>query len=690
MPYSSITLKPGVNTIFTPTLNVAGISDSNLIRFKAGLPEKMGGWQRYVSNTMGSVTRSLHAWQDLQGDRWLSVGSLLSLKVIGAGGSIQDITPMTSTFSVAVNLSTTAGSKNVVIVDANLTSTVKTYQSVYFNTPVSVGGITLAGLYPISVGGSGSYTIVGSSPATSTVANGGAVPVFDTTATSTAVTVTFANHGMQVGEIFYFPIPTIVSNLTISGSYEIQSVTTNSFTISSNIAAATTATVSMNGGQAQYLYYLAAGPGGFSIRTGPPLAIGEGPIGEFRPGTGAISVQTGTTAITTSDWTQDNWGEILLACPKGGGIFYWAPGTGFTTAAIVGTGPPFSNYIFVAMPQQILVCLGSSNGYHNDPVNGNERQDPLLVRWSDKENFFDFTVSATTQAGSYRIPSGSELRGGLQAAHQALIWTDIDCWAMQYIGYPLVFGFNKIGTDCGLVGPHAAVSIRGGVYWMNESNFFVSDASGVRVLPCSVWDNVFQDLDTTNAHKVTAAKNTAFNEVTFFFPSVSGMTGENDKYVKFNILENVWDYGTIGRSAWIDQSILGKPIAADPSTTLLQQHEVGYNADGAAMEAFFETGYFTYQEGHDISFVDHFEPDAKWSTRNSTTSAQLEVTISTQIYPNQNVVTAPTLTMTSTTPYLSPRVRGRQMKWRVESNDLDSWWRWGLTRYRYGPMDGTR
>lgn len=690
MPYSAITIKPGVNTVFTPTLNIAGISDSNLIRFRGGLPEKIGGWQRYVQSGMGSITRSLHAWQDLQGGKWLSAGSLQSLKVIGAGGSIQDITPATSTFNSTIDVSTTAGSTSIVIVDPNLTSLVTTYQSVYFNTPIAVGGITLAGLYPIAVGGIGTYTIFAATPATSTVANGGAVPVFDVTAGSPAITVSFANHGMQVGEIFYFPIPTIVSNLTVVGSYEILSITANTFTISANTASAATTNVTMNGGQAQFLYFLSTGPGGYSFRSGPPGAIGEFPIGEVRSVTGAVTIQGGNTPITAADWTQDNWGEILLSCPKGGGIFYWNPGTGFSNATIVGTGPPFNNYIFVGMPQQILICLGSTIGTHNDPVSGNERQDPLLVRWSDKENFFEFSVNTTTQAGSFHIPTGSELRGGLQAAHQAFIWTDIDIWAMQYIGYPLVYGFNKIGSDCGLVGPHAAIDIRGSVYWMNASNFFVVDAGGVKPLPCPVWDNVFQDLDANNMWKATAAKNSAFNEIAFYFPSISGGTGENDKYVKFNILEGTWDYGVLSRSAWIDQSILGKPIGADPSTTYLQQHEMGYNADGSAINSFFETGYFAYGDGENITFIDHFEPDAKWMTRNSTTSAQLEVTISAQMFPNQGVTVNPTLTMSSTTTYLTPRIRGRQLKCRVESNDLDSWWRWGLTRYRFSSMDGRR
>jgi hypothetical protein len=166
----------------------------------------------------------------------------------------------------------------------------------------------------------------------------------------------------------------------------------------------------------------------------------------------------------------------------------------------VGSGPEFNNGIFVAMPQQILVAWGSTSSLAS--ANTDAAQDRLIVRWSDQLNFLEWRATSRTQAGSYHIPNGSEIRGGIQGPQQAYIFTDLDCWAMQYLGPPLVFGFNQIGTGCGLVGPHAVANLYGRTYWMGTNNFFVTTGQGVQEVPCTVWDNVFQDIDTANIEQV--------------------------------------------------------------------------------------------------------------------------------------------------------------------------------------------
>lgn len=690
MPFSSITLKPGVNTIATATLNQAGISDSNLIRHRMGLPEKLGGWIRYIQNAMVAIVRDLHAWQDLSSNKWLSVGTLTSLNAVGNASTTQTITPQTSTFSPAVNVSTLAGSRVVTIIDANITANITTNDSVFFNTPIAIGGITLSGLWPVSNSGSGTYQITVDFPAITTVANAGAVPSFATALGSNSVTVTFASHNLTANiSSFVFPISTIVGGVTISGNYLVQSTpTADTFVIFVAATATAAATVSMNAGLAQYLYFFTLDSSGTASRLGPPGAIGQFPIGEVMSSVVTATSQTGTP-ITTTNWTSDNWGEILLSCAKGGPIFYWSPNAGFSTATAIGNGPRYNGGIFVAMPQQILVAWGSTTGSRSSVGGGSIRQDPLIVRWSDQLDFTNWIVSSRTQAGSFHIPNGSEIRGGLQASTQALIFTDIDVWGMQYLGYPLVFGFNSLGSECGLIGPHAAVDTRGATYWMNATNFFILDGRGVKVLPCTVWDDVFKDLDITNGYKCVAAKNSAFNEVAFYYPSTSGGSGECDKYAKYNISEGSWDKGSLRRSAWIDQTVLGNPIGADPSSLYLYQHELGYDNDGTAMDSWFETGYFAYGDGENFSVIDHFEPDMKWLVPNSTTSATVQITLSAVEYPNSTPRVNPVLTMTSTTSYLTPRLRGRQLKWRVESTDLNSFWRMGQVRYRYG-IDGQR
>lgn len=689
MPFGSIQLKPGVNTIATPTLNVAGVSQSNLIRWKDGLPEKYGGWTRYVPSSMGSVTRALHAWQDLNQNKWLASGNLSSLKVM-LSGSVTTITPQMTGSNVLLNVSSVKGSKVITIVDPNISNLIQ-YDSVFMNTPISIGGLIIAGLYQINAtGASGSsYTIVANSPATVTENNVGTIPQFTTTTGSNIVTVTLLNHGLSTGDKFVFPVPSAVANtgITINGVYSnIVVVDSANFTITASVPAATdTALYTMNNGLAGYQYGLTGGP---SIAS---ASGGIGPIGQFAIGEGFViitsnSPQTGTP-ITTTDWSLDNWGEILLACPRGGEIWYWPPSSGFQSMIPIGTGPRFNNGIFVAMPQQILVAWGSTSTLTS--ANTDAAQDPLIVRWSDQLDFTNWNVNINTQAGSFHIPTGSEIRGAIQSPQQALIFTDLDCWSMQYMGPPLVFGFNQIGTGCGLVGSHAVANLYGRTYWMNDSNFFFTTGQGVQEIPCTVWDNVFQDLDTANKSKCVAAANSAFNEITFFFPSISGGTGECDKYAKLNVVSGLWDYGSLSRSAWVDTTVLGNPIGADPTTTLLQTHESGYDNDGSAMDSFFETGYFPYGDGENFGVIDYFEPDMKWKTVNGSSTAQVAVTLTAVPSPNGAQMISGPATMTSTTEYITPRLRGRQIKWRLETVDLGSWWRLGNIRYRF-TVDGRR
>ena len=682
MPFGSIQVKPGVNTVATPTLNSAGISKSNLVRFRGGLPEKLGGWSRFITSSLDSITRALHAWKDNNSNKWLAAGNLNSLNVI-SGPNVQDITPQYKVTNPIVNISTVAGSTTVTINDLSI-GLLTTYDSVYFNTPVSIGGLILSGLYPVTgTPVTARYTITAGLPATSTVNNGGAVPQFTATSGSANVTVRLVAHGLSVGSKFYFPVPTNIGGVSISGVMTVASVIdVDNFVIAVMTKAAASASAYMNSGNAQYLYYLSVGP---SLVTGSGVMgpIASNPIAAGYT-SGSIATQTGA-AVMSTDWTLDNWGDILLACSRGGPVYYWNPSSGFSTAVAVGTGPPQCNGIFIAMPAQILVTWGSASTLTSG--NTSSALDPLIVRWSDQLNFTNWVVSSRTQAGSFHIPTGSEIRGGIQGANAAYIFTDVDVWSMTYIGYPLVFSFNNIYSSDGLVGPHAVTDFRGSTFWMGNNNFYMVGGGGVNLIPCPVWDNVFQDLDRANANKCVAAANDQFSEVWFFYPSVSGGTGECDKYVKVNISEGfVWDYGTMSRSAWQSYSVLGQPIGADPTTRYLQQHETSYGADGAAMDSYFETGFFPYGDGETFSVIDHFEPDMKFTTSNSSTpSASISVTLTAVNYPTDTASMVHSSVMTSTTEYISPRVRGRQAKWKIETNDATSWWRVGNTRYRFNP-----
>lgn len=682
MAFGEVRLVPGVNVERTPTLLEAGYSQSNLIRFKDGLAQKYGGYSKYYPFALPGVPRDLHAWEDLNTNRHLAVGTTTQLAII-TNGALQNITPQTLVSDFSPNFTTVINTPTVTITDSNI-SNVTTFDAVFFNTPVSVGGLLLSGLYPIvTIVGAHSYNITASANATSSVSNGGAVPQFTTTSGSAVVSVALNNHGLSVGSIVVFQIATTGNGVTISGAYPAVTITdANNFTINANAQANASSSFNMNGGSAELVYYINIGP------SAAGAGYGTGGYGAGGYGTGVVpSSQTGS-AITATDYSNDNWGQILLSCPEGGGVYQFDPTGGFSNAGLVPTAPIFNGGLFVSVSQQILVLWGSSI---TEAIGA--QQDPMLVKWSSVGDYTVFTPLATNQAGSFRIPIGSMIRGGEAVANQDLIWTDLDLWAMNYQGPPFVFGFNKIGAGAGLISSHAKQQLRGGVYWMGPSNFYSYNANGVSVMPCPVWDFVFQNLNPSFTHNIRAMPNTSFNEAGWLFPSASSSNGENDSYVKVNITEPgaPWDYGpasSLPRSAWIDQTVLGPPISATPAGIIYQQ-ETGNDADGNPLNASFTTGYFFLAEGEDYVFVDQILPDMKWGTYGGAQTAQVQLSFNVTNYPGDTPTTFGPYTVSQGTEYFSTRIRGRQMSVTVASNDVGSFWRLGRIRYRFAP-DGRR
>jgi len=678
MPLGSVRLIPGVNVERTPTLLEAGISASKLIRFRDSLVEKFGGWAKFYANSVAGTPRDLHAWQDLNQVNHLASGSTTQLGVITAG-VLTDITPqtLTSDFAPSTNISTTINTPTVGITDANI-SNVTVLDAVYFNTPVYIGGLVLSGLYQIaSITGTHAYTITAASNATASATNA-SPPIFTTTSGSATVSVQINAHGVVVAVgptgTVVFPIATTGNGVTIKGAYVVTGVTdANNFTIVVGNQASASGAFTMNGGSVELLYYLNLGPP--AIGTG----FGLGGFGSGGFGTGVVPTSQTGTPITATDWTSDNWGEILLECPANGGVYQYDPTGGFTNAALIATSPLFNAGMFVSTRLQILVCWGSTVTQAIGVL-----QDPMFVKWSTVGDFTVFTPLTTNQAGGFRIPIGSKIMGGIAVANQNFIWTDLDLWVMNYLGPPDVFGFNKIGAGAGLVSSHAAQQLRGAVYWMGRTNFYVADSQGVRVLPCPVWDAVFQNLNTAQLAKIRAMPNTPFNEAGWLYPSAAS-TGENDSYVKFNITEPgaPWDYGPLPRSAWIDQTVLGNPIGASP-TGIIYQHETTPDADGAPLNASFTTGYFEIAEGEQFFFIDQFYPDMKFGTFGKT-GAQMQISFNVVNFPDDAPTTYGPYTYTAATEYIGVGFRGRQMSLTYQSNDVGSFWRIGRPRYRYAP-----
>jgi hypothetical protein len=431
----------------------------------------------------------------------------------------------------------------------------------------------------------------------------------------------------------------------------------------------------MNSGNAHFVYY-------YNI---PSLyqsgGYGSGLYGSGGYGIGTIvSYPTATQISGVADWTITNFGEILLANPQGGPIYYWSPTNNTYTAQLIETAP-YANYgIFVAMPSRQLVAYGStSTGV----------LDPLLIRWSDAEDATVWNAAANNLAGSYRIPEGSLIVGAIQGPQQILIWTDLALWSMQFVGGTEVWGFNKLADGVGLISKKAVGLLGGAVYWMSPKNLNVWSGGTPQTIPCPVWDQVFQNLNPNFLPLIRCATNSIFNEVTWFYPSASSSV--NDSYVKFNTSTQQLDYGLLGRTAWVDQSVLGPPIGAG-SNNKIYQHEIGYNDDQSPMVSTFQTGYMQLNEADNLVFVDQIWPDFKWHTVSETTTpATVYLTFYGADYPGDTPTVYGPYAMTQSTQYLSVRIRNRLLAIGFSTANeagvaaLDTFFRIGAVRYRLQP-----
>jgi len=665
MPFAKLELKPGINTQVSRYASEMTWRESDKIRWLQGMLQKLGGWMRMTSQAVIGVARGIHAWETLANNPELIIGTNERVQLFD-GGQIEDITPLKKDpVNVSPDLSTTEDSQIVTINDTG--SNTEAGDWIYLPVYVSIGGVVLYGYYQVVTSlDTDSYTVDAGTPATATVSNSGAVPVFTTVNGSPTVNVKLDNYSFPDGAFFYANVSTSVGGLTISGAYIPTPIDADNFSITADGNATSDDTASENGGDVQFQYLLP---------TGAADPITESGWGGGDWGGGSWGEDDGSNVAITPvrQWFFDNWGEDGIGNYTNGGLYIWIPP--YVTnprMTQISEAPQAMTASFVAMPQQIMVALGAETG---------GTQDPNLIRWSDVDDYTDWTATVTNQAGSYRIPTGSHIVGGIQGPLQALIWTDLDVWSMQYIQLPYVFGFTRIGQSCGLLAARAATILGSVVYWLGYKQFYYYAGGGVQALPCTVFDFIFNNLDYTRSDKVFAASNSLFNEVAFFFPSKTG-NGEVDSYVKFNVAENLWDYGMMVRTCWTDESVFGPPIGVD-GNGLIQQHETSNDADGAPLVAYALTSYTDVSNGSDFWFADLVEP-----TFNDTTS---DSTINLILFSQKNqgspVVQRGPYDITNTTQYLTTRMRGRFLAARIGSSDLGSFWRFNTLRVRYS-QDG--
>ena len=513
---------------------------------------------------------------------------------------------------------------------------------------------------------------------------------FETTNGSPIVVVNDAAGGYITGDFVTFSGATAVGGLTLNGQFQITFDTAGEYTITAPSNATSTAT---GGGTVTAAYQINIGP---AIAT-PLTGWGSGTWGSGPWGVGS------STTESLRIWSQSNFGEDLVFAPRGGGLYYWDASSGVTSnrgvnvASLPGASgvPTKVNITFVSDISRFVFCFGCTDI-------GSSVLDPMLIRWSDQESVVDWTPAPTNQAGSIRLSQGSEIVSVLQSRQELLVWTDAAMYSLQYLGAPEGWGATLVGENISIAGQKAVSLASGVTYWMGVDKFYKYDGR-TQTLRCDLRQYIFSDINTEQLEQVTCGTNEGFNEVWWFYCSRGSLV--LDRYAIYNYLEDIWYYGNMGRTAWLDSGLQASPIAATYVNNLVN-HEIGNddNLTGTpvAMESFITSAEFDLDDGHKFSFVWRMLPDVTF--RNSSAAnpsivmSLLPLKNSGSGYTNPaSVGLTNTATVTRTvdlpveqfTGQVYTRIRARQMAMKISSTGLGVAWQLGAPRLDLRP-DGLR
>lgn len=653
MPLQKLQFRPGVNRESTTLANEGGWFESDKVRFRSGYPEKIGGWVKDgglavaltpPTGTFWGVCRSLWNWITLAGYNLLGVGTNLKFYIQnGPNGDFNDVTPIRDTATGVTNAFTTNGTTTVIVNDPGHGCITNDFVTIS-NVSGPVNGIPAASLdaeFQVTVLDSDHYSIVS--------------PV---TATSSGTPAVSANFQYQ-----------------------------------------------LNTGLDTFAYGVGWGAGSWGgVNYGAYTGWGEA-------ATTGIGLQLRL-------WSQANFGQNLILNPRGGALYYWVVDQNpnlFNRAQILSSTntntqngvewwltdadcPTACNFVMVSDAQRFTLAFGV-NDY------GSNQLDPMLIRWSDQENLAVWSPSITNQAGSYRLSHGSQIVTAVQTRQEILVLTDAAIYSMQYLGAPYVWGFQIMGDNISIMGPNAVVTVNNITYWMGVDKFY-SYSGRVETLPCTLRQYIYDDLNAQQGYQVFAGTNEGYNEIWWFYCSAASTT--IDKYVVYNYLERTWYYGTMARSSWLDSPLRTEPMATPYAGTngQLVYHETG-NDDGTVdpplpITAYVQSADFDIGDGHNFGFVWRMIPDITFDG-SDVNKPQVNFTVRPRQFPGTNYGTSDNPVVASTQNYSGQRsynvqqfteqvyvrLRGRQMAFRVESNQLGVSWQLGTPRLEVRP-DGRR
>ena len=634
MALKKILFRPGVNrentryaseslgSVNTGTQSVGGWYESDKVRFRAGTPEKIGGWQRISAEFFLGVCRSLWNWVTLDGKNLLGVGTNLKF-YIEAGGFYNDITPLRVTPPATIN-----------------------------NNP------------------------------------------FVATAGSSTITVTDTAHGCVTGDFVTFSgavgLGGNVTATVLNAEYQVVVLTANTYTITVDVTANATDAAGSPGGGASVV-------AAYQINVGPEYAVPVVGWGAGLWGSGLFGYG-GSTTTSLRLWSQSNFGEDLVFAPRGGKLYYWDATAGLNTRGVLASSLPGAdsyvpyvvNFVYVSDTSRFVFAFGTNDPGAVDPY----ALDPMLIRWSDQESVVTWTPAATNQAGSIRLSHGSEIITAVQTRQEIVVFTDSSLYSLQYLGPPAVWSSQLLGDNISILGPNAAIVASGKVYFMGVDKFYVYDGR-LNTLRCDLRQHIYGNINLNQGSQVFAGTSEGFNEAWWFYCS-AGST-EVDRYAVYNYLEDVWYYGSMARTAWLDSGLRDYPVAATYINNLVN-HEFGVDDNSTevttAINSYIASSEFDIDDGHNFGFVYRILPDLTF--RGSTGSNTPQVTMT--LIPLQNsgagynspqseggssyatiqrIATAPVEEFTG---QVFIRVRGRQMVFRIDSEQIGTQWQLGAPR----------
>ena len=688
MPLQKLQFRPGVNRESTTLANEGGWFDSNKIRFRSGYPEKIGGWTKDngpldatlapSTGTFWGVCRSMWNWITLSGYNLLSLGTNLKYYIQnGNGGSFYDVTPITGV----------PPADTVVAANAFTTTSSSSGTNRYVTVTCNVAGYN---------GQTNDFVTISS--------------------------VSGAINGIPAANL--------------QAEFQITYVSSSTFTIQVYVSSAVTVTAGTTGG-ATFAFQITTGGDVYTVGVGWG-AGGWGGVttGYTSTGWGAAAPAGLGVGVQLRTWSQSNYGQNLVLNPRGGAIYYWVVDSNptiFNRAQVLNAGntntqnsvaywdadstcPTVCNFVLVSDASRFTIAFGT-----NDPtgVYATTALDPMQIRWSDQENLLVWTPAITNQAGDYRLSHGSAIITAIQTRQEILVLTDSAIYSMQYLGPPYVWSFQIMGDNLSIIGPNAVTTVNNITYWMGVDKFYMYSGR-VETLPCSLRQYIYDDINLTQGFQVVSGTNEGYNEIWWHYCSAN--SNVIDRYVIFNHLERTWYYGdwnnangvNDGRTAWLDSALRAEPMAAlygtpgGSSNGVLVYHESGVD-DGAGgpgnvlpIDSYVQSSDFDIGDGHNYGLVWRLIPDITFdgSTVNQPSA---DFTVRPRANPGANYGTSDAPTVASTQNYIGQRtynvqqftqivyvrIRGRQMAFKISSNDLGVSWQLGAPRIDVRP-DGRR